>query len=107
MSDKIDGQADNISKLIVQDFNLDEEDNLVHISDLEELKEKLEKIVAYLLDNDFERLLNAMYRLDINEEKFKLAISGSDVNTVSREIVELIISREIQKMKTRIKYRGH
>jgi len=107
MSDRIDGKADNISKLIVQDFNLDEEDNLVHIRDLEELKEKLEKIVAYLLDNDFERLLNAMYRLDINEEKFKLAISGSDIATVSREIVELIISREIQKMKTRIKYRRH
>ena len=106
MSDKIDEKADNISKLIVQDFNLDEEDNLVHIRDLEELKEKLEKIVAYLLDNDFERLLNAMYRLDINEEKFKMAISGSDVNTMSQKIVELIISREIQKMKTRIKYRG-
>ena len=106
MSDKIDEKADNISKLIVQDFNLDEEDNLVHIRDLEELKEKLEKIVAYFLDNDFERLLNAMYRLDINEEKFKMAISGSDVNTMSQKIVELIISREIQKMKTRIKYRG-
>ena len=70
MSDKIDEKADNISKLIVQDFNLDEEDNLVHIRDLEELKEKLEKIVAYLLDNDFERLINAMYRLDVNEEKW-------------------------------------
>jgi len=104
MPPNIDGKINKLSELIVQDFKLDPGDSLMNIKHLEDLKDKLEKIVAYLLDNDFERLLNAMYRLDINEEKFRLAVSGSGANSVSREIVELIIAREIQKMKTRIQY---
>jgi hypothetical protein len=104
MSGNIDTKINKLSELIVQDFKLDQDESLINIKHLEDLKDKLEKIVAYLLDNDFERLLNAMYRLDIDEKKFRLAVSGSGVNTVSREIVELIIAREIQKMKTRIQY---
>jgi hypothetical protein len=104
MPDFIEGREQKLSELIIQDFNLESEQSLNQIDHLNELKEKLEKIVAYLLDNDFERLLSAMYRLDINEEKFKMALSGIGKNAVSAEITDLIISREIQKLKTRIKY---
>ena len=104
MPDTNNEQAIELSKSIIRDFHFDPDNELVSIRHMEDLKRKLEKIVAYLLDNDFERLLNAMYRLDINEEKFRLAVSGSGANSVSREIVELIIAREIQKMKTRIQY---
>ena len=104
MPDFIEGREQKLSELIIQDFNLESEQSLNQIDHLNELKEKLEKIVAYLLDNDFERLLSAMYRLDINEEKFKMALSGIGKNAISAEITDLIISREIQKLKTRIKY---
>ena len=100
------GKIRKVSELIIRDLNLESEKSIVEIKHLDELKEKLEKIVAYLLDNDFERLLNAMYRLDINEEKFKLAISGLSENSISKEITELIINREIKKIKTRAKFRG-
>ena len=95
-----------LSELIIQDLNLENDQSLYQIGHMDELKEKLEKIVAYLLDNDFEHLLNAMYRLDINEEKFKMALSGIGRRAISAEITDLIISREIQKLKTRIKYRS-
>lgn len=104
MPEFIDGKEARLSELIIQDFNLEPEQDLLEVGHLDELREKLEKIVAYLLDNDFERLLNAMYRLDINEEKFKMALSGNGKNAISAEITDLIISREIQKLKTRIKY---
>jgi len=104
MSNNMDGKIGKISELIVQDFNFEPDRSLADSKHLGDLKEKLEKIVAYLLDNDFERLLNAMYRLDIDEEKFKKAVSGAYGKNISQEIVELIISREIQKLKTRIKY---
>ena len=106
MPDNIIGNVKKVSELIIQDFNLESENSLVDTQHLDELKEKLEKIVAYLLDNDFERLLNAMYRLDINEEKFKMAMSGLSGNGISNEIVNLIIAREIQKIQTREKYSG-
>jgi len=106
VSDLKESKTDQISELIVQDFSLEQEHTLVDAKHVDELKEKLEKIIAYLLDNDFERLLNAMYRLDISEEKFKRAISGTAGRSVSAEIAELVISREIQKIETRLKYRS-
>lgn len=99
------GNIKQVSELIVKDLNLESEKSIVEIKHLDELKEKLEKIVAYLLDSDFEKLLNAMYRLDINEEKFKMAVSGLSGNSISNEISELIINREIEKLKTRAKYK--
>jgi len=106
MSEFVEGKEMRLSELIIQDFNLDTEQSLLEVGHLDELREKLEKIVAYLLDNDFERLLNAMYRLDINEDKFKIALSGMGTKAISEEITDLIITREIQKLKTRIKYRS-
>jgi hypothetical protein len=106
MPDNVIGDVKKVSDLIIQDFNLESEKSLVDIQHLDELREKLEKIVAYLLDNDFERLLNAMYRLDINEEKFKIAMSGFSGNSISNEITNLIITREVQKLQTRKKYSG-
>ncbi len=106
MPEFIEGKETRLSELIIQDFNLDTEQSLLEVGHLDELREKLEKIVAYLLDNEFERLLNAMYRLDINEDKFKIALSGMGTKAISEEITDLIITREIQKLKTRIKYRS-
>ncbi len=106
MPEFIEGKETRLSELIIQDFNLDTEQSLLEVGHLDELREKLEKIVAYLLDNEFERLLNAMYRLDINENKFKIALSGMGTKAISEEITDLIITREIQKLKTRIKYRS-
>jgi len=106
MPEFIEGKETRLSALIIQDFNLDTEQSLLEVGHLDELREKLEKIVAYLLDNEFERLLNAMYRLDINEDKFKIALSGMGKKVISEEITDLIITREIEKLKTRIKYRS-
>jgi hypothetical protein len=106
MPDFVEGKERKLSELIIQDLNLETDRSLYEIGHMDDLKKKLEKIVAYLLDNDFERLLNAMYRLDINEEKFKMALSGIGEHAISAEITDLIISREIQKLKTRIKYRS-
>lgn len=104
MPENIDGNVKKLSEIIIRDFNLETNKSLIDIMHLDELKEKLEKIIAYLLDNDFERLLNAMYRLDINENKFKRAISDLSGKSASSEITDLIIAREIQKLQTRIKY---
>jgi hypothetical protein len=106
MPEFIDKNITRVSELIIRDLNLEREKSILEIEHLDELREKLEKIIAYLLDNDFERLLNAMYRLDIDEEKFKIVVSGLSGKSVSKEITELIIDREVRKLKTRAKYSG-
>lgn len=105
MIDQNPGGMEVLSGLIIRDLNLEEENNAVFANNLEELKSKLEKIIAYLLDNEFERLLNAMYRLDINEDKFKEAFAFSGSQGISSRIAELIIEREIQKVETRNRYK--
>lgn len=106
MADHDPGKLKVLSDLIVRDLNLEEESSQIIGNNLGDLKSKLEKIIAYLLDNDFERLLNAMYRLDINEDKFKEALIIDGGKSISKRITELIIEREIQKIETRIKYKS-
>jgi hypothetical protein len=92
-----------VSTLIRRDFNLDNEE-LVEQSSMDELKHKLTQIITYLLDKDFERLLLAMYRIDINEEKLKAALASNPPDQVAPNIAELILTRELQKVVTRRKY---
>ncbi len=69
----------------------------------EDFHQALAGVVQHLLDHDFERLLNALYRIDVSEEKVKQAMA-SEAN-VAGQIAGLIIAREMQKVVTREKYR--
>ena len=93
-----------VSLLIKRDFSLDHSE-LVHQTTLSELLERLAQIVRHLLDKDFESLLHAMYRIDIDEEKLKTALASDPPDNVPSKIATLILERELQKVETRKKYR--
>ncbi|MBW3545604.1 MAG: hypothetical protein KY428_08425 [Bacteroidetes bacterium] len=65
---------------------------------LEELHALLTKQVLYLLERDMERLLQAMYRIDVAEQKFKEALVSEDP---ASELARLILQREMMKVHTR------
>ena len=46
--------------------------------------------------------MNGLYRIDVDENKVKLALTTDDV---AENIAKLIIERELQKVETRRKYR--
>lgn len=98
-----------LSELIHRDLQLDEEESLFKNEkiDLSNLHEKLSLLVAYLLENDMHRLLNAMYRLDVSEARFHEAMQSSTKQEAAIRIADLIIEREMQKVKTRLHYRKH
>lgn len=100
-NDRAASNIQAVAYLVIKDFKLSENREEFLSIGLEEFREKLQKMIAYLLDNKFDRLLNAMYRLDINEQKFRLALSGHDNQNIAREITDLIIERESQKVITR------
>ena len=106
MNEKIQQVDNQVLQLINQDFNVDESDLKIVQSDLHEIKLKLIELIDYCLQKDFERLLNAMYRLDINEAKFKGTINGKYGNDISEKLADLIIERELQKIETRNRYQG-
>lgn len=61
-----------------------------------------------LIQNDFNRLLSILYRVDISEEKLKLKLAEhKDRKIPSAEIIaNLLIEREEEKITSRKKYRS-
>jgi hypothetical protein len=91
------------SKLISQYFGLETySDELTY----QLLLEKVTTQVKYMLDDDFQGLLNAMYRIDIDERKFSLALETGQPDDVAKNVAELILERVVLKAKTRLKYSG-
>lgn len=69
------------------------------------LKEKMTEFVAYLLEKNIEKLLSAIYRIDVDERKFKEALdTGDDIFQIASNIADLIINRELEKVKYRNLY---
>lgn len=96
--------------LLSKDLQLDEEEALVsgeEKPDLNLFHQKLTILVLYLLEHDMHRLLNAMYRLDVSEQKFHGAMQGESKEEAASQISNLILEREMQKVKTRLHYKTH
>ena len=86
--------------MVVKDLNI--EDQGLVFSNMEMLEDWLAREISLLIDQDFERLMNILYRIDVNEEKTKMAFASSDT---AKTIARLIIDRELQKVATREKYK--
>lgn len=76
------------------------------IQNFENLRWKLIEVVHYLLNNDIQKLLTAVYRIDVSEEKFKSAMENEDINLISENIADLILERELSKVEYRKKFSG-
>ncbi len=72
--------------------------------DRETLVERLKIFIADLLQHDFGKLCNLMYRHDVNERRFNEALSLPDDESRSEAIANLVIDREMQKIKIREMY---
>ena len=91
-------------ELIQKDFGLEEKIILDDENNEEQLISHLIKVVKYLLDHDFERLLNIMYRIDLPENRVKNVLSTSSPQNLARELLVMILDREKSKATTRIQY---
>ncbi len=69
----------------------------------EQLRERLAHAIARLIQTDMERLLWILYRLDVSEEKAITALSLSEMPDFA--LADLVIERELQKIKTRQQYK--
>ena len=95
------------SQLIEQHFGLEEFVVAKKENQMEAFQSELRRVIDYLIEKDFERLVRVMYRIDIDEEKVKYALSGIDEKTPADLIVDYVIEREMEKAKTRLKYRNY
>lgn len=88
----------SLSTIVNRDFEVDD------ISTESLLRERLIEAFAYLLDNDISKMMNILYRTDVDEEKLKrLLISNTDLPSAA-VIADAYISRQKEKVETRKKY---
>ncbi len=72
--------------------------------EFETLLKNLTRVISWLLEKDMERLLNGLYRIDVDEERFKTILFQSPPDQVATEVAKLIIERELKKVEYRKKY---
>ena len=70
----------------------------------EELRQQLTPLIKTLLDRDMPRLLQALYRIDVSEQKVNAILSLAAPQDIAPALAQLIIDREYQKVETRKKY---
>lgn len=93
-------------QLICNHFSITGSELALEENTFDALEKKLTSIVSYLLDKDMNRLLNSLYRIDLDESVFKKILTEEPPENLSRRIAVEIIKRELQKVKTREKYKS-
>ena len=87
-----------LCRIIAKDFDVEED------SSAEALREKMIYAFSWLLDNDISRMMNILYRADVDEDRLKsLLISRSQLPS-AEVIADEYISRQKQKVQTWKKY---
>ena len=68
---------------------------------MDELKNILSLHIHYLINNDFNKLVSILYRIDVSEKKLRQLLEANPAGDAGKIIAELIIDRQIQKIKSR------
>jgi len=106
--DKEKQPVDEIVKFVERDFLINENYSLVPAAkteSLDEFKKYLTDKLKILLDEKFDLLVNILYRIDINEKKLSALFSAENRDFIPGELAELIVERQLQKIKLRKLYK--
>jgi len=90
---------------LVQQVNKEMAIELSEKISLEELHTQLAIHINNLIINNFEQLVNLLYRIDVSEVKIKSFLSRQNSENAGNIIASLIIERQLQKIKTRQQFR--
>lgn len=59
-----------------------------------------------MLQHDFEKLVSTLYRIDVDETKLRLLLDRNTGQDSAEIITDLVIERQVQKIKSREQFRG-
>ena len=94
----------NENKELIPVINQSLELALPETLSLEELKKKLATHINFLINNEFEKLVFYLYRIDVSEAKIKALLHANDGENAASLIAGLIIERQLQKIESRKKF---
>lgn len=98
----------SIQKFVSKDFVKSNFSSLIPNNDfekLEEFRKYLTEKMADMLDNNYNLLINTLYRIDISESKLGALFSSKNKESIPAKLADLIIERQIEKINFRKRYR--
>ena len=108
MGKETDIDVKEIAEFISKDMNKIGMEKLPAVNELHsmnELKEVLIERIAFMLDHEYDKLVNALYRIDLDEGKLHELFSGKNRESIPSILADMIFERQIQKIYFRKKYR--
>jgi hypothetical protein len=87
----------DLSMVIRQSMEIDLPENI----SLEKLKERLSSHINFLIQTDLQKLFAILYRIDVSESKLAHLLKENPGNDASTIIADLVIERQLQKIKSR------
>lgn len=93
-------------RLLIKYLNEDCELGLPADNSFNQVKAALFHRVNLMIDEDPECLIRWLYHLDVDEQKVKLALKQNAGIPSASIITELIIERQLQKIKTRTEFKS-
>ena len=67
----------------------------------EQQKQRLETYINYLIENDFGRLVQLLYTVDVDEQTLKQVLLQQPERDAAQIITSLLISRQEEKARSR------
>ena len=100
-------ENEQLAGLSNKDLGNHEEGMMIPVSspDRNLIREKLAIIIRHMMQDHFEKLCQAMYRLDVSEAKFDQVMNEKTPEEIPHAVADLIIEREMQKVRTRIMHK--
>lgn len=86
---------------LIQSINAELQLQLAEDFSINELKARLTIEINQLINTNFEKLVFYLYRIDVNENKMRQLLSNQQEADAAGLIAELIIERQLQKIKSR------
>ncbi|MFD0940976.1 hypothetical protein [Pedobacter boryungensis] len=88
----------SLLKIINKDFDLPENLNE------DQLLEVMVNAFAYLIDEDFQKLLQILYKADVDQDKLKILLENTANSSSAEIIAQAYIARQKAKIETWKKY---
>lgn len=92
--------------IIKMQKELENDFSITHCATPQELLNQLAASINHLIDTDFTRLVNTLYRLDINEHKLKQVLEQNAGINAGELIAALVIERQLEKQKSREQFKS-
>lgn len=93
-----------LAERLQKDFSL-EKNSLPALDNIQVIRTHLIQKVADLMGKNFKLFLNSLYRIDIDEIKVSEVINSKDKTAIPEKFADLIIERQLQRVRTQILYR--